>query len=356
MIMNANYKERSSWRVLVSVLFLLSVMVVGAKECREAYPTLETYRIHFAYGVMEDGSRTQVGMSPNQENTVQFKENKYVHIDIALDGTACPFPYYYRQDGYKIFRWKEDESDEELVFDFMMSVGDEFVCPNGIHLRVVEACDTTINYYYPNSRMLKLEGVDDPSVKDTWIEGCGSVHTGLLVSEDIPGIQHMNILYLWDDLDLSFWWNTDEEYLKTQHIYIQELYPVGEKSSHLHYSFEGDSLHVTGELVVSPPNLFFSLEIYQNTLVLTWTALPPSYALQTYMPVDLKFGKFSAGTYEINGMGMEPVTLICEVPTDIKKVDRHLYERACFDLQGRRLLHEPEKGMYIKNGRKFWIK
>jgi hypothetical protein len=27
-----------------------------------------------------------------------------------------------------------------------------------------------------------------------------------------------------------------------------------------------------------------------------------------------------------------------------------------YDLTGRRRTHEPDKGMYIKNGRKFWIK
>ena len=42
-----------------------------------------------------------------------------------------------------------------------------------------------------------------------------------------------------------------------------------------------------------------------------------------------------------------------QLTTHITDVPKGINARDFYDLQGRRLLHEPEKGMYIKDGRKY---
>ena len=95
---------------------------------------------------------------------------------------------YMRQVGKQVFRYNPDTKTETLVLDFSLDVGDVFTTECGDRMQVTEvgSFEEYAKYFYTGDgvrRMLRLQGVDNPKQKDVWIEGFGSVYTGVLPPE-----------------------------------------------------------------------------------------------------------------------------------------------------------------------------
>ena len=112
-----------------------------------------------------------------------FQEPYVINSDIKFKS------YFFRQEDEQVYRYYEDAGREMLVYDSSLSVGDIIVKGEQTRLKVVDV--GTVGDYPAfvkdegaDRKMPHLRGVDDPSVEDWWIEGIGSVYTGLLDKSD----------------------------------------------------------------------------------------------------------------------------------------------------------------------------
>ena len=118
--------------------------------------------------------------------------------DVVLDGRTYVqlingwyndlYHSYMRQVGKQVLRYNPDTKTETVVLDYSLDVGDEFTTETGDHMRVTEvgSFEEYAQYFFRGDgvrRMLRLQGVDNPELKDVWIEGFGSVYTGVLPPE-----------------------------------------------------------------------------------------------------------------------------------------------------------------------------
>ena len=118
--------------------------------------------------------------------------------DVVLDGQTYVqlingwysdfYPSYMRQVGKKVLRYNPDTRTEAVVLDYSLDVGDVFTTECGDRMQVTEvgSFEEYAQYFYAGDgvrRMLRLQGVDNPKLRDVWIEGFGSVYTGVLPPE-----------------------------------------------------------------------------------------------------------------------------------------------------------------------------
>ena len=263
---------------------------------------------------------------------------------------------YIRQEQGKTYRYNESTGGEELVLDMTLDKDDKFVSPNGEVMTVVNVSEEA------GVKTLWLKGSES---EDVWRSDIGSIYSGMVMPEAFPEFEMKRMAYT-----VGYQPVFDDDCVKVQYLKYKSN---GKKTSTLYengilgtveYTFEDDVLHVTGSfctwtkeggvcraqcLVDGNNNIYFSVHGIEGDL------------MEYQSDIDVKFSGFKAGEYTVYGQAMAPVTLECKAmgnddeATVIEsvEVEKTVDATAIYDLAGRRLDREPEKGMYVKDGRKY---
>ena len=297
--------------------------------------------------------------------TLEINNRKYRELNMTPVGGLT---YYYRVEGKKVYRISDKDSQEKLMFDYGLKENDTFWTADNKRLIVTEVSDTLL-LPYRTLRVLHLQETGNPENTDTWIEGLGSIHTGLLLKKDVPYMQLEEVLYSEiGDVFFTRILNRDE-FKSATYTATPDL----REKTPPHYEFEGDVLHVTGQVRsgrISYASCFVSPD---NKVLLHFVPfLGTSYAGEGIAKIDLRFPGFKAGRYTI-GEGMSysddpfrpnnAVELECKgLSTGSKdiSIDGQVADTSLplYDLTGRRISDTSvlPKGVYIQGGKKVLVK
>lgn len=287
----------------------------------------------------------------------------------------------YRQDGDKVFCIPKGEKEEVLIVDYGLQTGDEFVDGKGERFRVtgtrflkdkyddkwttIGCCNVMCHYFYSEPKVLELVSTTTGE-KDLWVEGIGSLNWGVLpmyIAEKIKPFSQLNKKPLYARVcvaspeNMTVMPNIDEEDYKAMLVTNSEY--VQDEEPFLNFLFDADTLCVNG---IQNPVSHFRL-LYAECLI-AGNCVNIKLKQQRAFPEKLirfsvRIPGFKAGTYQVGMPGQEYVTLECRGnnPTSIcSSLEPSRYINSIFDLQGRQLLRAPQKGIYIRNGKKVAVK
>lgn len=343
------------------------------------------------YCVLKDGEEFRVLTFERQDSVIG--EKTYSVIEYQGKETLSVLE---RQEGDKVYRYDENTQAEVLMIDYSLNVGDEMVVDGGVKLRVVEtgsAYEKYPMYGLRNSKMMKLQGVDDEALEDVWIEGVGSIYWGVLprgMMADVDKMYVANVSFSFSEGNAAFPVNT-ERYkaclLSYRNLTDEERAEVNmldsDKREYLDYHFVDDTLCVTGMLNIKPYDLQIECLIDGANIDINMYMIDVLDFFESPHTryIEAKFPGFKEGLYQVKASqwigaspkypdpdfshvyqvsynGGEPVEVVCGEVDDIhthfaKK--NNLINNSCYDLTGRPV-STPSKGMYIRNGKKVLVK
>lgn len=212
-----------------------------------------------------------------------------------------------RQEGQQVFVYSETEKTDELVLDFSLNVGDQFVRANGEVLNVIATRDTLLlkEELFPSemlipSKMLILQSEKNPEIEDVWIEGIGSMRTGITPCGFFSDAK-VKMIYTANDCYISLYFTMlNEERFKMQMIDMLEVDET--QKPEIQCEFLADTLHIYGYMTLwcagTPPVIcrIDGSHVYLSGMV---SSFPISSCISTYK-IDLKIPGFKKGKYLID--------------------------------------------------------
>lgn len=273
---------------------------------------------------------------------------------------------YYREEEGKVYAYSEEKKEEELVLDFSLNVGDAFVRANGEKMKVMEVTDTMLFVYtqWERCKKLVLQSEDVSTEKDIWVEGIGSLNTGILSCDVLKDVRVAKLIGRSASTDGMYGLIYDiklcpfaEDNFKTS--WLTFLESDESQFPKVNYEFADDTLHLYGymeqECVGSVPlqcmvkgNMIEIYEIhFPGTLGTTCTSI---------YKVDAKFSGFKNGVYQVSYNGGESVEVECgdgntADASRVQDADRQTNSICLYDLTGRPV-STPIRGICVRNGKK----
>ena len=299
---------------------------------------------------------------------------------ITLDGKEyLPYDGYYendnivdsmfllRKDGMKYFCYDSNTSKEQLLFDFSLQKGSTYTDDyNNMVYDVTEVRDSIIG----DESLRLIELVDQNGKHDIWLEGIGSIYTGIMRGAYVsPGD-----VYLIRAGSNRFY--PSNQYVKTADICVTKLYWNGNLDteedrmkyeawysapSDLNAEFIDDTLHVWGRLHISRdilPYAICGVKDKQITFKVHSNGEIDSYA---NYDIEARIPGFRKDNYEVI---LYNKTLIMECKganaTSAKRITSPSQKNDIYDLCGRKIgsgKSFPLKGVmgsgiYIEGGKK----
>ena len=273
------------------------------------------------YCVLKNGEEFLVWTFERQDTIIAGKT--YSVIEYQGRETLL---FYERQEGKKVYRYDEDTQAEVLMVDYSLEVGDEVEVDGGVKMKVVKtesAYETIPMYGLRNSKMMRLQGVDDETLEDVWVEGVGSIYWGVLPRGKMTDVEQMyvaNVSFSFSEGNASFTINTERykscllhyrNLTQEEKEFVKTLDPFKPEKLDIH--FVDDTLCVTGILYFKPYD-------YQIDCLLDGTNI----ALNIYMIdlydyfesphtyyVEAKFPGFKEGVHHVSYNGGELVEVVC---------------------------------------------
>ena len=297
-------------------------------------------------------------------------EKEYFRI-VIYTPNSTPTWYDYREEGDKLYRYNEEKKQDELFMDFGLNVGDVFNRPDGVKLQVVEVDDTLMNEYDGALKVLKLEGVVDKNVKDKWVECFGSVKTGIMLADDLPGYHITDMLYVEKEntdsylrtaLTRGIYNEISNSYLSSVLFNVKDLLSGETTKQNITYE-EGYGLPLELSVVQTYQYMYFYL-FQERDENLKCHSIPCgdyhlvySSSQQTCNAnIGLNFPSGDYSLYNASGKFIQNVTIggdadaIDAIENDVSTSKQS--NGSLFDLTGRRLSTSPQRGIYIQDGRK----
>ncbi|MCR4613845.1 MAG: DUF3244 domain-containing protein [Bacteroidaceae bacterium] len=245
--------------------------------------------------------------------------------DVVLDGRTYVqlingwyndlYHSYMRQVGKQVLRYNPDTKTETVVLDYSLDVGDEFTTETGDHMRVTEvgSFEEYAQYFYRGDgvrRMLRLQGVDNPELKDVWVEGFGSVYTGVLPPEIYANYPEIHLKWCSDTGNFavnqkhykSIPFEAEELDKNTQFFLLNE---ATDEDIPFVCEFIGNDLHVTGYFnYTCSTSQYAELTIADDGTVQLSFEHPATYHIVAPCSwpgyYDLIFPDFEPGNYHIS--------------------------------------------------------
>lgn len=380
-------------RLLFALLVFMPLTNALAQETVKRNPTIgrnfhHTFVLHGVDSKQDDSFRFICFKSEVEINGTTYAYYRNAVLNEEKDQEIYQ-DFYFRQEGDKIYRYNKEETENDfLIMDFGLKEGDVFTCPDGRSMIVKAVRDTTGVQKDAVSRVLELQEKDNESITDKWIEGVGSIHTGLFNADDLSDFTIQDVFRV---KDIEFFGNTgfsqyittytpvqNQEYVKRQQI-TSGWSNDDDKFATIEFSFNNDILHIGGSRCshVGYANAC-EIEILGNDVYVSWhTITVPMHGFFTQY-FDLSFPGFKPGIYTIHSsyaqkypiiefnpeansealilsVNSHPAVSIKCQPTSVNSLKAVSDNTPIFDLTGRRLNSIPEKGMYIKGGRK-WLR
>ena len=372
-------------RFIIFVLLLIcSIHVLYAKE--QIKPILSN-GCSFVYSLVCDDSSPYLIVALPSYESKEIKGNSYSQLNLCdYDKYSDVFSsIFLREENGRLYKYDEKIGKDIVVIDFTLERGDKFTDEDGHEYIVDNVSDTTMTRTYGGEDMdtfkkLELIGVDDTTLRDTWIEGLGSLHRGLLCEKDIRGLQYSGRTFASlgkmlhaKTMNHDTYTFIDSNSIKTkgsQHSLIMNdtislVYP---SSSELGFEFVGSSLHVVGKIYrcweVEKYFCYLISIINGHDILL--------YDIGSYWGKQIVFGfhpfnvnvyfpGFEAGEYTIKLVdyhNYEEIVLYCQGNTtaineynSTEIQPSKLNKTEIYDLSGHRLTSPPERGIYIQGGK-----
>ena len=301
--------------------------------------------------------------------------------------------FFERQEGKKVYRYDEDTQTEMLMFDYSLEVGDEVEVDGGVRLRVVEtdsAYKTTPMYGLRNSKMLILQGVDDETVEDVWVEGVGSTSWGVLPRSMMTEVDKMyvaNVSFSFSEGNAAFPINREQykasllnyrNLTEEEKKFAETLDP--DRPEYLDIHFVDDTLYVSGMLYIKSYDYQIECLLDGANIDIIIYMIETSDIISSPHTrfIENKFPGFKDGVYQVittrwigeflkyppdpniyvykviyhDGKRVEVVCGESNGVRDVEVQNKHQRKHnGIFDLTGRPVI-TPTKGIYIQDGRK----
>lgn len=322
---------------------------------------------HWAMAIMEKGMERPVVMQ--YHGNKETAENGIVYYRIFNDEyVLCnddyipvKLQYGYRLADKKIFVYDFNNNEETLAFDFNLSAGDQFTTFNGMEWEVEAVKDTLVNIYYnktkgaESKKLLSVKSLDG-QLTDKWLEDFGSFTYHFMINsmENIVCAQTLWMEYSFGDYiarevhadpiyshdsgyqEGTYDNNYSSEYTKCTYENGQVVFEnVKWWYPHREYSCfyrEGDDIYRVYDCGMNPMVDIQVCDLVED--VITFNGLPAP----------------ASGKYTIHYDNNNYTTGIENI-SNIPDLNGGMY-----DMQGRRLLSQPTKGIYIKDGKKHYAK
>ena len=343
-------KQHSILRTLITVL--LSSFAI--ELCAQRY---------WALAVMEQGKEKPTIMEylGSKEMAENGKEYFRVRDITGHHPTNLQYGYNYRWADKQIVIYDFDTQKETIAFDFNLAPGDRFTTFNGMEWVVETVKDTVVNISFCGlgesvTKRLFTVRTTDGKQSDQWLEDFGSF-TNLLMIDRLDNVRYSHTLWLeyyygknlareinadpffahdsgW--IDRAYESDSKEEYSKCYFENGQVVFQsIAWRWPHREYTCfyrDGDDIYRLYSCELSP-HVDGGTYAYRKD-VITFQGLPAP----------------ASGCYNIHIGGDNYTTGISHTGTPVQA------KGAFYNLQGQRLWQKPKKGMFIKDGRKIFIK
>ncbi len=312
----------------------------------------------------------------NSSETSSVKGKTYARYSLwssryELSGAS---DFLYREEDGRIFRYDPQTDSDLLMFDFSLSKGDTFTDISGRKYAVEYVRDTVVVQIHNKKEIgvfkkFVLRGIEDCTLYDEWLDGFGSLFTGILHDSDLNGVlceglELVGVRYCLYALTPSFllFHPSESNALKTAgtgNCLIMDRGPEIQYISDMGFEFVEDKLHIIGTIqIANDPGqsyVFFICSLLNNEIDVDMSGQyggAASWSLKN-MNVSVYIPGFSPGIYTLRyGEGENnEIQLVCHGTTYIWNTDCDLQNSTVYDLSGRRLACPPEHGVYIQGGR-----
>lgn len=343
-------KQHSILRTLITVL--LSSFAI--EICAQRY---------WALAVMEQGKEKPTIMEylGSKEMAENGKEYFRVRDITGHHPTNLQYGYNYRWADKQIVIYDFNSQKETIAFDFNLTPGNRFTTFNGMEWVVETVKDTVVNISFCGlgesvTKRLFTVRTTDGKQSDQWLEDFGSF-TNLLMIDPLDNVRYSHTLWLeyyygknlvreinadpifghdsgW--MDRAYESDSKEEYSKCYFENGQVVFQsIAWRWPHREYTCfyrDGDDIYRLYSCELSP-HVDGGTYAYRKD-VITFQGL--------HVP--------ASGCYNIHIGGDNYTTGISHTGTPVQA------KGAFYNLQGQRLWQKPKKGMFIKDGRKIFIK
>ena len=343
-------KQHSILRTLITVL--LSSFAI--ELCAQRY---------WALAVMEQGKEKPTIMEylGSKEMAENGKEYFRVRDITGHHPTNLQYGYNYRWADKQIVIYDFNSQKETIAFDFNLTPGNRFTTFNGMEWVVETVKDTVVNISFCGigesvTKRLFTVRTTDGKQSDQWLEDFGSF-TNLLMIDPLDNVRYSHTLWLeyyygknlareinadpffahdsgW--IDRAYESDSKEEYSKCYFENGQVVFQsIAWRWPHREYTCfyrDGDDIYRLYSCELSP-HVDGGTYAYRKD-VITFQGLPAP----------------ASGCYNIHIGGDNYTTGISHTGTPVQA------KGAFYNLHGQRLWQKPKKGMFIKDGRKIFIK
>ena len=266
--------------------------------------------------------------------------------------------YGYRWTGKKMFVYDFDKQEEALAFDFNLSEGDHFTTYNDMEWEIESVKDTLVNISFCGkgesvSKRLLTARTLDGKLTDKWLEDFGSF-TNLFMISSMENVECSQTL--WMEYAMG-------EYLAHE-ICTGPIF--GHDTGWLDGAFVASVMPYTvctytnGQLTIEDVQLWYEHRDY-ICYYRTGDDIYKVYSWELEPHIDLGNSALRRDVITFNELptpasGKYVVHIDDnKYTTGIRSIGTTLQPTGCFyDLQGRRLLSKPAKGLYIRDGQKVY--
>ena len=291
---------------IVLIIALLIAIVDGSAHSTEG-PIKEISRYFTYFVITPEGEYETISLWFQRQKYVGKDGKEYLQYARYFgNGDAIDSFVVLRQDGTKCFCLDTKSNMEHLMFDFGLDRGDTYFDDlNNIKYVVTDVRDTVVGD--ESLRLIELEG--QGGKHDIWLEGVGSVYTGVMRGANAsPGD-----VYLIRAGEYSFYPNTKE--VKIADIDITTLTWEGkfeteedreayrawhDAPSDLNAEFVGDTLHVWGILHASCDLLPYAISRLRDCKIAFMVCFNGEMDCYNNYEIDARIPGFEKGTYKVN--------------------------------------------------------
>ena len=344
-------KEHYIIRTLIAVLLSSFAIELCAQE-------------YWALAVMEQGKKKPTVMEYcGSKETAENGKEYFRILDITGHPTKLQYGYSYRWADKQIVIYDFDIQKERIAFDFNLAPGDRFTTFKGIEWVVETVKDTAVNISFRGvgesvTKRLFTVSSTDGKRSDQWLEDFGSF-TNLLMIDPLDNVRFSHTLWLeytigrnlvreinadpifghdsgW--MDGTYIYDEGDDtpsskcYFENGQVVFESFAWAWAHRGYTCFYRDGDDIYRLYSCELSP-HVDGGTYAYRKD-VITFQGLPAP----------------ASGCYNIHIGGDNYTTGISHTGTPVQA------KGAFYNLQGQRLWQKPKKGMFIKDGRKIFIK
>ena len=307
-------------------LFLLGISTPVYSQETDYFQSWTTWMVAFQKYNTDDGKLDKLFCIAFQDTLIDGVQ--YNKVYVGKHGSLLDYwgqedtVLCYRQEGKHIYRYDNKYHGDIQIYEFGLSKGDvttsygfEMVVDSVFPANELMAyCD------FPDNVMAyRVRGEENPKYTDIWIDGVGSVKTGILKASDLPLNFSTSLIYCirWQDGAIYFDYETENEKLASFEAlrFTTDDYWLDENlSEHIDFEFIEDTLHVLGRTSLYGSKNIMDCFIREDNVMNV--EIIPVYKMggvdnEDMYWFDAKIPGFKAGTYIMKYGSQEDVELEC---------------------------------------------